>query len=116
MELKNTWVSEIRKVLTGQLEACREASQLHQRITESVYHAPMNSGNSSRYGRKSLSLCENKSELSSLETSNNRNMSPSTRQKRGPLVPALKVKRHEIKSDPTPFGFEENSASYPRCL
>ncbi|XP_013911997.1 PREDICTED: guanine nucleotide exchange factor DBS-like [Thamnophis sirtalis] len=24
----------------------------------------------------------------------------------GPLVPALKVKRHEIKSDPTPFGFE----------
>ncbi|XP_034294781.1 probable guanine nucleotide exchange factor MCF2L2 isoform X1 [Pantherophis guttatus] len=169
MELKNTWVSEIRKVLTGQLEACREASQLHQRITESVYHAPMNSANSSRYGRKSMSLCENKSELSSLETSNKRNVSPSTRQKRadsstslnlersalarkrftlqglsnrralpkdpeskerdvprrfslassinsttntssltkGPLVPAVKVKRHEIKSDPTPFGFED---------
>ncbi|XP_025020558.1 guanine nucleotide exchange factor DBS [Python bivittatus] len=139
MELKNTWVSEIRKVLTGQLEACREASQLHQRITESVYHAPMNSSNSSRYGRKSMSLCENKSELSSLETANNRdrNVSPSTRQKRdpvskerdvprrfslassintttntsaltkGPLVPAVKVKRHEIKSDPTPLGFED---------
>ncbi|XP_063162813.1 probable guanine nucleotide exchange factor MCF2L2 [Candoia aspera] len=139
MELKNTWVSEIRKVLTGQLEACREASQLHQRITESVYHAPMNASNSSRYGRKSMSLCENKSELSSLETSNNRdrNVSPSTRQKRdpeskerdvprrfslassintttntsgltkGPLVPVVKVKRHEIKSDPTPLGFED---------
>lgn len=24
----------------------------------------------------------------------------------GPLVPAVKVKRHEIKSDPTPLGFE----------
>ncbi|CAI5775962.1 probable guanine nucleotide exchange factor MCF2L2 isoform X5 [Podarcis lilfordi] len=85
VELKNTWVSEIRKVLTGQLEACREASQLHQRITESVYHAPMNSFSSSRYGRKSMSLCENKSELSSLEMSNNRdrNISPNARQKRG---------------------------------
>ncbi|XP_047230310.1 guanine nucleotide exchange factor DBS isoform X6 [Girardinichthys multiradiatus] len=27
MDVKNMWVSEIRKVLTGQLEACREASQ-----------------------------------------------------------------------------------------
>uniref|UniRef100_A0A9J7Y266 MCF.2 cell line derived transforming sequence-like 2 n=1 Tax=Cyprinus carpio carpio TaxID=630221 RepID=A0A9J7Y266_CYPCA len=41
MEVKNTWVSEIRKVLTSQLEACREASQLHQKITENIYHAPM---------------------------------------------------------------------------
>ncbi|XP_030647018.1 guanine nucleotide exchange factor DBS isoform X2 [Chanos chanos] len=44
MDVKNMWVSEIRKVLTGQLEACREASQLHQRITENIYHAPMRSG------------------------------------------------------------------------
>ncbi|XP_010212240.1 PREDICTED: guanine nucleotide exchange factor DBS-like, partial [Tinamus guttatus] len=146
VELKNTWISEIRKVLTGQLEACREASQLHQRITESVYHAPMNSSNLTRYGRKSSSLYENKSETSSVEASNNknRNSSPSARQKRvdastslnlertalarkrftlqglsnrrappkgklhtGPLVPAVKVKRHEIKSDPTPLGFED---------
>ncbi|XP_075794171.1 putative guanine nucleotide exchange factor MCF2L2 isoform X2 [Pelodiscus sinensis] len=139
VELKNIWVSEIRKVLTGQLEACREASQLHQRITESVYHAPMNSSNSTRYSRKSSSLYENKSEPTSLETSNNRNRtsSPSTRQKRdpeskekevtrrfslassinttvttsaltkGPLSSAVKVKRHEIKSDPTPLGFED---------
>uniref|UniRef100_A0A803SUR9 MCF.2 cell line derived transforming sequence-like 2 n=1 Tax=Anolis carolinensis TaxID=28377 RepID=A0A803SUR9_ANOCA len=28
VELKNTWVSEIRKVLTGQLEACRVASSI----------------------------------------------------------------------------------------
>ncbi|XP_059711682.1 probable guanine nucleotide exchange factor MCF2L2 isoform X1 [Haemorhous mexicanus] len=109
VELKNTWVSEIRKVLTGQLEACREASQLHQRITESVYHAPMDSSNASRYGRKSSSIYENKSETSNVDASNNknRNSSPSARQKRGPLVPAVKVKRHEIKSDPTPLGFED---------
>lgn len=108
VELKNTWISEIRKVLTGQLEACREASQLHQRITESVYHAPMNSSNITRYSRKSSSVYENKSETSNVEASNNknRNSSPSARQKRGPLVPAVKVKRHEIKSDPTPLGFE----------
>ncbi|XP_031411034.1 probable guanine nucleotide exchange factor MCF2L2 isoform X7 [Meleagris gallopavo] len=109
VELKNTWISEIRKVLTGQLEACREASQLHQRITESVYHAPMNSSNMARYSRKSSSIYENKSETSNVEASNNknRNSSPSARQKRGPLVPAVKVKRHEIKSDPTPLGFED---------
>lgn len=29
----------------------------------------------------------------------------------GPLVPAVKVKRHEIKSDPTPLGFEGRSIS-----
>ncbi|XP_053930824.1 probable guanine nucleotide exchange factor MCF2L2 isoform X8 [Cuculus canorus] len=109
VELKNTWISEIRKVLTGQLEACREASQLHQRITESVYHAPMDSSNASRYSRKSSNIYENKSETSNVEASNNknRNSSPSARQKRGPLVPAVKVKRHEIKSDPTPLGFED---------
>ncbi|XP_030072097.1 putative guanine nucleotide exchange factor MCF2L2 [Microcaecilia unicolor] len=133
VELKNLWISEIRKVLTGQLEACREASQLHQRITESVYHAPMNS---SRYGRRSSSI---QSESSSPETSNkkNRPSSPSSRQIRDPeskekeatrrfslsssistatikvpartkgsLGPAMKAKRHEIKSDPTPLGFE----------
>ncbi|XP_027731677.1 probable guanine nucleotide exchange factor MCF2L2 [Vombatus ursinus] len=141
VELKNLWVSEIRKVLTGQLEACREASQLHQRITESVYHAPMDTSSSSRYSRKSASIYETKPESSGLETSTNRNQNPSpnsTRQKRdpeakekdvtrrfslasslgttaptptglskGPLGPAVKVKRHEIKSDPTPLGFED---------
>ncbi|XP_028913860.1 probable guanine nucleotide exchange factor MCF2L2 isoform X3 [Ornithorhynchus anatinus] len=172
VELKNLWVSEIRKVLTGQLEACREASQLHQRITESVYHAPMDASNSTRHSRKSGSGYENKTESSDLETSTHRNRtsSPGTRQKRadasanlnlersalarkrftlqglsnrrappkdpeskekdvtrrfslasslsttatttsalnkGPLRPAVKVKRHEIKSDPTPLGFED---------
>uniref|UniRef100_A0A8C5M2H6 MCF.2 cell line derived transforming sequence-like 2 n=1 Tax=Leptobrachium leishanense TaxID=445787 RepID=A0A8C5M2H6_9ANUR len=137
VELKSLWVSEIRKVLTGQLEACREASQLHQRITESVYHAPMNSC-FTRPNKTSLNS-QKKAESSSLNTSRNKNRtsSPAGRQKKeteskekevtrrfslassmsttsikvsartkGPLGPDVKVKRHEIKSDPTPFGFE----------
>ncbi|KAE8603708.1 hypothetical protein XENTR_v10014437 [Xenopus tropicalis] len=168
IELKNLWVSEIRKVLTGQLEACREASQLHQRITESVYHAPMNSSFIAR-SNKTSGNSQNKGELPSLEVSNkkNRTSSPTGRQKKadnpashnlersalarkrftlqglsnrraphkesqekestrrfslassvsstsikvptrtkGPLGPDVKAKRHEIKSDPTPLGFE----------
>ncbi|XP_061095242.1 guanine nucleotide exchange factor DBS isoform X2 [Conger conger] len=79
MDVKNTWVSEIRKVLTGQLEACREASQLHQRITENVYHAPMNVSNS-RNMRKTMLK---QSDSSSPETGYRRgNPSPIIRQKR----------------------------------
>ncbi|XP_063298795.1 probable guanine nucleotide exchange factor MCF2L2 [Pelobates fuscus] len=169
VELKSLWVSEIRKVLTGQLEACREASQLHQRITESVYHAPMNSS-FARSNKTSLNS-QNKADSSSLNASNNKNRasSPAGKQKKadipashnlersalarkrftlqglsnrrtspkdteskekevtrrfslassmsttaikvsartkGPIGPDVKVKRHEIKSDPTPLGFE----------
>ncbi|KAJ8256257.1 hypothetical protein COCON_G00201210 [Conger conger] len=37
-EIKTAWVKEIRKVLTGQLQACREASQ--QRATDQVFQFP----------------------------------------------------------------------------
>ncbi|KAM9480409.1 guanine nucleotide exchange factor DBS isoform 11-T11 [Salvelinus alpinus] len=99
MDVKNMWVSEIRKVLTGQLEACREASQLHQKITENVYHAPM---------RNMRKMALRQSDSSSPETGFRRsNPSPNMRQKRGPpSTHVKKTKRHEIKSDPTPFGYE----------
>ncbi|XP_029606886.1 guanine nucleotide exchange factor DBS isoform X9 [Salmo trutta] len=75
MDVKNMWVSEIRKVLTGQLEACREASQLHQKITENVYHAPM---------RNIRKMALRQSDSSSPETGFRRsNPSPNMRQKRG---------------------------------
>ncbi|KAK3562438.1 hypothetical protein QTP86_034081, partial [Hemibagrus guttatus] len=115
MDVKNTWVSEIRKVLTGQLEACKEffsylsaskilltkkASQLHQRITENIYHAPM-----SRTVRK---VALRQSDSSSPETGYKRSDSgPNMRQKRGPLSATVKSKRHQIKSDPTPLGYED---------
>uniref|UniRef100_A0A673X347 Guanine nucleotide exchange factor DBS-like n=1 Tax=Salmo trutta TaxID=8032 RepID=A0A673X347_SALTR len=74
MDVKNMWVSEIRKVLTGQLEACREASQLHQKITENVYHAPM---------RNIRKMALRQSDSSSPETGFRRsNPSPNMRQKR----------------------------------
>ncbi|XP_045562491.1 guanine nucleotide exchange factor DBS isoform X7 [Salmo salar] len=72
MDVKNMWVSEIRKVLTGQLEACREASQLHQKITENVYHAPM---------RNIRKMALRQSDSSSPETGFRRS-SPNMRQKR----------------------------------
>ncbi|KAG8581365.1 hypothetical protein GDO81_007650 [Engystomops pustulosus] len=135
IELKNLWVSQIRKVLTGQLEACREASQLHQRITESVYHAPMNSC-VTRPNKTSLNN-QNKAESAS-NNNKNRTSSPVGRyakeseskekevtrrfslassisstaikvpaRTKGPLGPDVKAKRHEIKSDPTPLGLED---------
>ncbi|XP_078266324.1 guanine nucleotide exchange factor DBS isoform X4 [Rhinoraja longicauda] len=165
VELKNLWVSEIRKVLTGQLQAYRDASQLNQRIQEHVYQAPLTTPN--RYMRKSsLQQQDNRGDLTSSElnkheencSSNNRlkradvpsshnpdrsslakkrftlqglsNRRPQQKesQSKEPTVirrislastlsasgskgslygPDVKAKRHEIKSDPTPLGFEE---------
>ncbi|XP_058493754.1 guanine nucleotide exchange factor DBS isoform X9 [Solea solea] len=69
MDVKNMWVSEIRKVLTGQLEACREASQLN------IYAGPI------RTVRK---LALRQSDSSSPESGFRRsNPSPNMRQKRG---------------------------------
>ncbi|XP_022614883.1 guanine nucleotide exchange factor DBS-like isoform X2 [Seriola dumerili] len=69
MDVKNMWVSEIRKVLTGQLEACREASQLN------IYGAPM---------RNVRKLALRQSDSSSPESGFRRtNPSPNMRQKRG---------------------------------
>ncbi|XP_041704858.1 guanine nucleotide exchange factor DBS isoform X8 [Coregonus clupeaformis] len=88
MDVKNMWVSEIRKVLTGQLEACREASQLHQKITENVCHAPM---------RNMRKMALRQSDSSSPETGFRRsNPSPNMRQKRDTLRGAIPaVSRHK---------------------
>ncbi|XP_043107221.1 guanine nucleotide exchange factor DBS isoform X7 [Puntigrus tetrazona] len=159
MEVKNTWVSEIRKVLTSQLEACREASQLHQKITENIYHAPMrnmrktalrqsdssspetgyrrgDAGPNMRQKRAdaSASLGSERSALArkrfTLQGLSNRRSLPaepapketevtrrfslastvssaSAPRNKVPLSSSLKSKRHQIKSDPTPFGYED---------
>ncbi|XP_016323998.1 guanine nucleotide exchange factor DBS-like [Sinocyclocheilus anshuiensis] len=158
MEVKNTWVSEIRKVLTSQLEACREASQLHQKITENIYHAPMrnmrktalrqsdssspetgyrrsDTGPNMRHKRAdaSASLGSERSALArkrfTLQGLSNRRSLPaeptpketevtrrfslastvssaSAPRTKVPLSSSLKSKRHQVKSDPTPFGYE----------
>ncbi|KAM4629679.1 guanine nucleotide exchange factor DBS [Polymixia lowei] len=161
MDVKNMWVSEIRKVLTGQLEACREASQLHQKVSENIYGAPMrnvrkvalrqsdssspemgfrrtnpspnmrqkradaSAGHSAANARKRFTLqgLSNRRSLpaeptiketevprrfslaSSLTSSSSSSFA--TRRTKGPLSTSIKTKRHEIKSDPTPFGYED---------
>uniref|UniRef100_A0A3P9J2G1 MCF.2 cell line derived transforming sequence-like 2 n=1 Tax=Oryzias latipes TaxID=8090 RepID=A0A3P9J2G1_ORYLA len=156
MEVKNIWVSEIRKVLTGQLEACREASQLN------IYSAPIrnvrkmalrqsdssspelgfrrtNPGPNTRQkkadtsaGRLAHSAGNARKHFSLQALSNRRSLpaepaakeaevprrfsltsslasssSISARRTKGSLSASIKSKRHEIKSDPTPFGYED---------
>ncbi|KAM9849048.1 guanine nucleotide exchange factor DBS [Aulostomus maculatus] len=164
MDVKNMWVSEIRKVLTGQLEACREASQLHQKISDNMYGAPIRnmrkmalrqsdssspesgfrrtnpspnmrqkrvdasasqSGHSAANSRKRFTLqgLSNRRSLpaepaakeaevprrfsltSSLASSSSSSFA--ARRTKGALSASIKNKRHEIKSDPTPFGYED---------
>ncbi|KAM6985972.1 guanine nucleotide exchange factor DBS isoform 2-T2 [Aplochiton taeniatus] len=97
-EVKTTWVNEIRKVLTTQLEAYR-ASQ--QRTSEVFQFPPVNLS-PFKTGQKSLKKAE--------PGSPNANPSPSPKMmekgKGSPTSPDHKTKRHEIKSDPTPFGFK----------
>ncbi|KAM3862407.1 guanine nucleotide exchange factor DBS [Diretmus argenteus] len=159
-EVKTTWVKEIRKVLTTQLEAYREASQ--QRATDQVFQfPPVSSGTVSlspfKTGQKSLKKGEEKkAEPCSPDANSSSSPKPTGKdevvtsptseraavaKKRftlqgfsnlktqkepsatedksltlpmmllpspgSPTSPDRKTKRHEIKSDPTPFGFKD---------
>ncbi|XP_037837071.1 guanine nucleotide exchange factor DBS isoform X4 [Kryptolebias marmoratus] len=158
MDVKNLWVSEIRKVLTGQLEACREASQnnicrvpmrnVHKMVLrqsdssspesgfrrtnpspntrqKKVDASASRSGHSTVNARKPFTLqglskrrslpaepTVKEAEVprrfsltSSLASSSSSSLA--TRRTKGPLSVSIKSKRHEIKSDPTPFGYED---------
>ncbi|XP_041858408.1 guanine nucleotide exchange factor DBS isoform X7 [Melanotaenia boesemani] len=105
-EVKTTWVNEIRKVLTTQLEACREASQ--QRGPDQVFQfppAPSGTVNLSPFksGQKSFKKGEEKkAEPCSLDVHSS--SSPKLTGKGSPTSPDQKTKR---QSDPTPFGFKD---------
>ncbi|XP_063507259.1 guanine nucleotide exchange factor DBS isoform X11 [Pongo pygmaeus] len=138
-EIKAAWVNEIRKVLTGQLQACREASQ-HRALEQSQsLPLPAQTSTSPSRGnsRNIKKLEERKTDPLSLEgyvssapltkppekgkddtvTSSASESSALSRkrftlqgfanlkgQKASPTSPDKKAKRHEVKSDPTPFG------------
>ncbi|KAI5614707.1 guanine nucleotide exchange factor DBS isoform X4 [Silurus asotus] len=139
-----------------------EASQLHQRITENIYHAPMSrnirkvalrqsdssspetgykrtdggpnmrqkragavstlsSDPSSALARKRFTLqgLSNRRSLPSEPTPKEAEVprrfslasslsASSTTRTKGPLSATIKSKRHQIKSDPTPFGYEDS--------
>ncbi|XP_014799645.1 PREDICTED: guanine nucleotide exchange factor DBS isoform X2 [Calidris pugnax] len=155
-EVKATWVNEIRKVLTSQLQACREASQ--HRTLEHTQSLPLPSSSctspSRNHIRNTKKMEERKADLASLEgygtavapknpekgkddTSSTSECSvlskkrftlqgftnlksqketPSSSAKSqtlpmilltgpaSPTSPDKKAKRHEVVSDPTPFG------------
>ncbi|XP_051260537.1 guanine nucleotide exchange factor DBS isoform X7 [Dicentrarchus labrax] len=103
-EVKTTWVNEIRKVLTTQLEACR-ASQ--QRAPEPVFQfPPVPSGTVSlspfKSGQKSFKRGEEK-KAEPCSPDVNSSSSPKSTGKGSPTSPDHKTKR---QSDPTPFGFK----------
>ncbi|XP_027530857.1 guanine nucleotide exchange factor DBS isoform X2 [Neopelma chrysocephalum] len=157
-EVKATWVNEIRKVLTSQLQACREASQ--HRTLEQTQSLPLPLPASScaspsrNHIRNTKKMEEKKADLTSLEgyvttvapkypekgkddssstsecsvlskkrftlqgftnlKSQKETPSPSAKSQTLPMIlltgpasptsPDKKAKRHEVVSDPTPFG------------
>ncbi|XP_034614025.1 guanine nucleotide exchange factor DBS isoform X1 [Trachemys scripta elegans] len=157
-EIKATWVNEIRKVLTSQLQACREASQ--HRTLEQTHSLPMPAPTctspSRNQGRTVKKLEERKTDPTSPEgcvtsvapkypekgkddtvisstsessalskkrftlqgftnlKSQKETPSPTAKNQTLPMIlltgpasptsPDKKAKRHEVKSDPTPFG------------
>uniref|UniRef100_A0A4W5PXB3 MCF.2 cell line derived transforming sequence like n=1 Tax=Hucho hucho TaxID=62062 RepID=A0A4W5PXB3_9TELE len=151
-EIKTSWLNEIRKVLTGQLKACRgkigdlqhyRHTHTHSRpslnlflLPRSCFLLPRSSFNLSFLSLLFLfkplysvsSSCPSFSTMVVEETVT----SPTTdrasvakkrftlqgfsnlkSQKGSPLSPDHKAKRHEIKSDPTPFGCKGwNKASF----
>nr|XP_025118338.1 guanine nucleotide exchange factor DBS isoform X2 [Bubalus bubalis] len=138
-EIKAAWVSEIRKVLTSQLQACREASQ-HRALEQSQslpLPTPAGTSPSKASTRNIKKLEERKMDPLSLEgyggptppqrapekgkddavTSSTSESSALSKkrftlqsfaalkaQKASPTSPDKKAKRHQVKSDPTPFG------------
>ncbi|XP_011913469.1 PREDICTED: guanine nucleotide exchange factor DBS isoform X3 [Cercocebus atys] len=107
-EIKAAWVNEIRKVLTSQLQACREASQ-HRALEQSQslpLPAPTSTSPSRGNSRNLKKLEERKTDPLSLEgyVSSAPLPKPPEKGKASPTSPDKKAKRHEVKSDPTPFG------------
>ncbi|KAM4561115.1 guanine nucleotide exchange factor DBS isoform 1-T1 [Fundulus diaphanus] len=103
-EVKTTWVNEIRKVLTTQLEACREASQ--QRAPDQVFQFPpaptgIVSLSPFKTSQKVKKGEEKKTEPGSPDVISS--CSPKLAVKGSPTSPDHTTKR---QSDPTPFGFK----------
>ncbi|XP_072542686.1 guanine nucleotide exchange factor DBS isoform X2 [Salminus brasiliensis] len=103
-EIKTVWVREIRKLLTGQLEACREASQ---QKTDQVSSENNSLDRPVRDGHSCMRRDRGTEKQRPDEESGNEPSSPdgNTReQAMGSLLGAeTKAKRQEIKSDPTPL-------------
>ncbi|XP_074482686.1 guanine nucleotide exchange factor DBS isoform X6 [Sebastes fasciatus] len=85
-EIKTTWVSEIRKVLTQQLKACREASQ--QKSSDSVFPSPTSNSTSISLSpfRSSGQKSQKKQEEKKAETSTTSDANSSPKHKDEPVT------------------------------
>ncbi|KAH0624550.1 hypothetical protein JD844_032154 [Phrynosoma platyrhinos] len=128
-EVKATWVNAIRKVLTSQLQACRQASQ--HRILEHTHSLPLpasfNTSPSRNDGRNFRKQEERNCDLVSPDGCVTSVVSKYPEKGKGresyltgdiskpnsvfqyklkasPISPDKNTKRHEVKSDPTPLG------------
>ncbi|XP_056279640.1 guanine nucleotide exchange factor DBS isoform X4 [Pseudoliparis swirei] len=99
-EIKTTWLNEIRKVLTTQLEACR-ASQ--QRAPDQVSQFHPGAASPLKSGQKSLKKGEEKKAEPCSPDANSSSLPKPTAKGSHPS-PEHKTKR---QSDPTPFGFKD---------
>ncbi|CAM4603156.1 unnamed protein product [Leuciscus chuanchicus] len=112
-EVKTIWVTEIRKLLTGQLEACKEASQQKApdqfaSDTSSTNRLGKNERSNLRSGgvEKQKTEEERGKELENI-------LEPGTTQrvKGSSFSFETKPKRQDIRSDPTPLGWSKGSLS-----
>ncbi|XP_066435785.1 guanine nucleotide exchange factor DBS isoform X4 [Eleutherodactylus coqui] len=104
-EIKATWVNEIRKVLTSQLQACREASQ-HKSV-EQTNSSPLPTPSSTsplRCKSGKVKKVEERKMEPLISPDPSLVTLPKYLEKASPTSPDKKTKRHEVKSDPTPFG------------
>ncbi|XP_027008301.2 guanine nucleotide exchange factor DBS isoform X2 [Tachysurus fulvidraco] len=96
-EIKTTWVREIRKLLTGQLEACREASQQRPTAEDNSVERPVRDGQSNGEVEKQRTEEEGGNEPNSpVDKKPDRARSSFSGTDNKP-------KRQDIKSDPTPL-------------
>ncbi|XP_049634053.1 guanine nucleotide exchange factor DBS isoform X2 [Suncus etruscus] len=106
-EIKAAWVSEIRKVLTSQLQACRASQHRALEQSQSLPLPAVTSTSPSKgSARTSKKLEERKGESLGLEDYVTTAALPKAPEKgqASPPSPDKKAKRHEVKSDPTPLG------------
>ncbi|XP_073701623.1 guanine nucleotide exchange factor DBS isoform X2 [Garra rufa] len=109
-EVKTIWVTEIRKLLTGQLEACKEASQ--QKAPEQFASDTSSTNRSVRNecsNRRSGGVEKPKTEEErSKELENILEPRTTGRAKGSSFSFETKPKRQDIRSDPTPLGPHPN--------
>ncbi|XP_035983826.1 guanine nucleotide exchange factor DBS isoform X6 [Fundulus heteroclitus] len=107
-EIKTAWVNEIRKVLTQQLKACRDATQ--QKGSDSISPNPTSNNTSVSLSPFRSSGQKNQKKQDEKKAEPNpppeANSCPSPKHKGSALSPEHTSKRHSVKSDPTPFGFK----------